>query len=363
MARGRSIAGITALIAAIVVPIVTTYLCRPVPGRNWEGAHIRSAIDLGRYDDTTRGLITGYNYYLLQQFAKENGATIEILHSYRGETACVDSLRNGTLDLVAIPYADSTVVDSVLVSDPVGSISLWLVPGDDDERVKVINDWLRESSQKEEFQEARKKFMDIYDPLRRAGTGKKYDYISPYDSLIRMYADTLGWDWRMLAAVIYQESKFRIGVRSRKGASGIMQMMPSTAGKLAAEDIFNPETGIKCGAVYLKSLSDRYASVAADPAEQQKLALAAYNAGVGRIKDCINFATLNGSFSGRWDELVAVLPQMADESILDVDTVKLGVFKGVETVAYVDRVLSLYEAFCRICPSWNAHKRQDPHEK
>ena len=53
--------------------------------------------------------------------------------------------------------------------------------------------------------------------------------ISPYDSLFRTYADTIGWDWKMLAAVAYVESKFDTAATSAVGAMGLMQMMPQTA--------------------------------------------------------------------------------------------------------------------------------------
>ena len=53
--------------------------------------------------------------------------------------------------------------------------------------------------------------------------------ISPYDSLFKAYADTVGWDWKMLAAVAYVESKFDTAAVSGVGARGLMQMMPQTA--------------------------------------------------------------------------------------------------------------------------------------
>ncbi len=53
--------------------------------------------------------------------------------------------------------------------------------------------------------------------------------ISPYDQYIRKYSQQLGWDWRLLASLIYQESNFKTDVTSQVGASGLMQLMPTTA--------------------------------------------------------------------------------------------------------------------------------------
>ena len=112
--------------------------------------------------------------------------------------------------------------------------------------------------------------------------------ISPYDSLIKVYSDSVGLDWRLVAAVIYHESGFDNDVRSRRGATGLMQMMPSTAEWLGAGDISDPIEGVRIGTIYLKRIHNAYRNHTDDPVERMKFALAAYNAGVGRIQDCIN---------------------------------------------------------------------------
>jgi membrane-bound lytic murein transglycosylase F len=82
-----------------------------------------------------------------------------------------------------------------------------------------------------------------------------------------------------------------------------------------------------------------------------KFTLAAYNAGEGRIMDCRNLAADQNLNNMIWSETVQVIPMMREDSILENEVVKLGKFKGHETIAYVDQILSHYEAFCQICPS------------
>ena len=171
--------------------------------------------------------------------------------------------------------------------------------------------------------------------------------ISPYDSLIKVYSDSAGLDWRLVSAVIYHESGFDNEVRSRRGAAGLMQMMPSTAAWLGADDITDPIEGVRVGVLYLKQLHWAYRGHTSDPEERMKFTLAAYNAGQGRIRDCINYAKLRGVDSSSWDNIVALIPEMNDDAILEVDTVKFGKFKGVETIAYVDNVMSKYEQYKR----------------
>ena len=171
--------------------------------------------------------------------------------------------------------------------------------------------------------------------------------ISPYDSLIKVYSDSVGLDWRLVAAVIYHESKFDNDVRSRRGATGLMQMMPSTAEWLGAGDISDPIEGVRIGTIYLKRIHNAYRNHTDDPVERLKFALAAYNAGVGRIQDCIKFAAIRGVDSSNWDNIVALIPEMNDDAILEIDTIKFGKFKGDETIAYVENVLSKYEQYKR----------------
>ena len=100
----------------------------------------------------------------------------------------------------------------------------------------------------------------------------------------------------------------------------------------------------------LSKLLKRYSKVAADSKESFKYALAAYNAGIGRVDDIIRLAELRGVDTSHWDKVIEVIPEMNDEAVVDTGAVRLGAFKGKETISYVDRVISIYDQFRRICP-------------
>ena len=307
---------------------------------------VRCILELGSYNDTSAALITGYSYRLIKDFAAREGVNLSVeLTSCEG--TALDSLRKGRADIVVLPWNENFLQpDSVLVSLPVDSLTVWVVREGWNGELAQMNRWIEGIPGREGHARVRDTFMKVYSPFR----SRQRKDISPYDSLVRLAADTLGWDWRLLSAVIYKESHFHIEARSHRGARGLMQMMPSTAATFGADDLLDHGQSISAGARYLGNLSRRYAGLAADPLERQKYTLAAYNAGAGRIKDCIEYARYKGIEPERWDQIVELIPEMRDSSILDVEAVRLGIFKGYETIDYVNSVLAVYDEFRRIHP-------------
>ena len=188
------------------------------------------------------------------------------------------------------------------------------------------------------------RFFHGYNPYRK-GVKKNPAIISPYDDLIKKNAKRIGWDWKMFAALIWCESRFRIQANSHRGAFGLMQMMPRTADRYEIEDLLDPQENIEAGATYISRLQNKFRGTAANEEELVKFTLAAYNAGEGRLYDCINLARSQGIDPGTWQNLCAVLPQMGRDSILLTEDVRHGKFKGNETVAYVKAVLNQYDIF------------------
>ncbi|MBQ9309604.1 MAG: transglycosylase SLT domain-containing protein [Bacteroidales bacterium] len=183
-------------------------------------------------------------------------------------------------------------------------------------------------------------------PALPRGMSAQY-VISPYDSLIKVYSDSAGLDWRLVSAIVYHESGFDNDVRSRRGAAGLMQMMPSTAEVMGADDLSDPIQSVKAGVKYLGHLRRSVNRHVQSPSERLKFMLASYNAGTGRILDCINYARYRGVDSLSWDAVVELIPEMSSDEILELDTIRFGKFKGVETIAYVQKVLDKYEEYKR----------------
>ena len=127
-------------------------------------------------------------------------------------------------------------------------------------------------------------FLSQSEPVQR-----RYLYPYPYQELVELYAKANGVDSALVASVIMNESRFQNDARSPRGAIGLMQIMPETAQWIAVqlgddnfslEKLREPETNIRYGVWYLAELQREFAG-------NNILALAAYNAGRGTVRDWI----------------------------------------------------------------------------
>lgn len=312
------------------------------------GKELICAIDLCDDMYGAHGLETGFNYQMINRFAHDNGCNVKVIAARKNEN-WIDSLKQDKADIVIMHTHDSTLTSDIALSRNVDEETVWAVK--DQNHLRQVNVWISHMTSSHDYEKVRKIYTSgKYDPIRRAEKGITSKTLSPYDDVIRKYAAELGWDWRMLAAVVYQESKFSINSRSHRGAQGLMQVMPQTARYYKVDDLLDPDQNIKAGSSHLKRLQDLYIKQNLDHIELIKFTLAAYNAGEGRVADCRNFAAKQQVDSTRWDEIVKIIPLMREDSILEDESVKLGKFQGHETIAYIDNVMALYDAFCKICP-------------
>ena len=310
------------------------------------GREIRCAIDLGNDMYGKHGLETGMYYELLHKFADDNRCSISIVTSHKGENY-LDSLRMGHTDIV---ITHSTDLKNGILSSRQMECTRWVVDSTSEAALSQINRWISHITGTDGYKAVKDRFTGCSNPVVKAGKGLVSDHLSPYDQLISKYASQLGWDWRMLAAVIYQESRFSIASRSSRGAEGLMQVMPQTASSYGISDLTDPEMNIIAGTNHLKRLQSMFRKYDMSPDELVKFTLAAYNAGEGRIIDCRNLASSLSMDCNRWADITKVIPMMREDSILEEDSVKLGKFYGFETIQYVENVMTIYDAFCRLCP-------------
>lgn len=293
----------------------------------------------------------GYNYALFRKMSEDLGCHVEFRHSIMPSSVDppTDSLLNGNYDLAVADIRDSilTVNDSRLAPlSPLSDDFLWISAANNRQLIYAVNRWIAAIKGNGEAEAISKRFYGRSDIGKAVSSGKMLDRISPYDEIIKKYSRRLDWDWRLLAAVIYQESKFFTGTTSKRGAAGLMQIKPSTGDAHGVDDIFLPENNIDAGTRHLAYLQNIFIKDNISGNDCIRFTLAAYNAGEGRIEDCRNLARALGKDPNRWDDVASVIPFMRQEEYYKSEYVKRGRFLGDETLRYVRNVLFRYEEYC-----------------
>ncbi len=169
--------------------------------------------------------------------------------------------------------------------------------------------------------------------------------ISQYDELIKAGAEKLKWDWRLLAAIIYQESQFVANDESWAGARGLMQLMPETAERFGAINPDDPRQSIRAGVNFLKSLDAHWLKSIGDQEERLKFVLASYNAGLSHIIDARKLAIKYKSDPTAWKEVEYFLLQKSNPKFYRDPVVMAGYCKCEEPVNYVKSVLERFEEY------------------
>ena len=172
--------------------------------------------------------------------------------------------------------------------------------------------------------------------------------VSDYDHLIKSFAREYDFDWRLIAAQINKESQFNPKAKSWAGAKGLLQVMPKTARSVGISNLEKPENGIRAGLKYMAWINDQLSDEL--PADVQVwFTLAAYNAGLGHLKDARILAANQGLNPDRWfgnvEQAFLLLskPEYSKKA-------RYGYVRGIEPVTYVKRIQALYKLYSNKYP-------------
>lgn len=214
----------------------------------------------------------------------------------------------------------------------------------------AIDQWLIKIKKNGLFQTLYKKY---FNNPRFSITIANSDYstlkgnkLSVYDDQIKKGAKKIGWDWRLIASVVYQESNFDPKVESWAGAIGLMQIMPDTGDFLKVANLWDPDENIEAGIRFLKFLDDYWAKTVDDPQERLKFVLASYNVGVSHVIDAQKLARKNARNASKWDDSVEYfLLQKSNPKYYRDVVVVAGYCRCDGPVRYVKEVLDRYEEY------------------
>ena len=229
---------------------------------------------------------------------------------------------------------------AVSVEQPIG----WVIRQEaDSSLVDAFNDWIASAEQKH-LRRVTTRYLKnghhVFSTKREASSSS----LSAYDNDIKRTASHIGWDWRLLAALIYQESRFRSDLESEKGAFGLMQLMPSVMERYGIDYDSSPVEQLEAGGKLIKFLDDALENKVTDSTERVKFVLAAYNAGLGHVLDAQRLAKKYGKASDLWDDNVDFF--ILNKSKFVGDTCcKCGYLRGGETYRFVADIMERYQNY------------------
>lgn len=277
----------------------------------------------------------GVQYLMAERFASSIGTKLRV-EVCRDTAELLQRLGNDDGDLAIVRLdADTTV-------------SGWRVGEGKPQLEEALANWYQPAmlaaTQEEErdLLTQRRVVRHVFAPMLSRGV------ISRYDAYFKRYGRQYGWDWRLLAALCYQESTFDPRARSFAGAQGLMQIMPGTADHLGLprQVINDPERNIEAGARYLKELEGELSAIR-DHTERQNLAMAAYNGGLHHIRDAMRLAERDRRNPHRWSDVRIYVLRLSEPRYYQDSLVRHGYMRGEETANYVDNIRLRYQKYKR----------------
>lgn len=295
-------------------------------------------------------------WVLLERLHEQRGIGLELRAVSPEEAAetTIARVGSGEYDLT---LADDHIVRSTRVwNDRIRTVldlgepvsHRWAVRADNDSLHAAVNRYLTQTYRSEFYNVVYAKYFEDHERIQRF-QAQRVDLadgrqLSPYDDIVRKYAGQYGFDWRLLVAQMFQESGFNPGSRSWVGARGLMQIMPRTALQVGITgDLSEPETNIDAGARYLDWLRDRFEE---DLTVQDRMwfTLAAFNAGIGHVRDARRLATQLGLDPDRWfDNVETAMLQLSQPKYYQ--RARFGYVRGHEPVEYVRAIRERYQAY------------------
>ncbi|TVQ42226.1 MAG: membrane-bound lytic murein transglycosylase MltF [Wenzhouxiangella sp.] len=221
----------------------------------------------------------------------------------------------------------------------------WAVLRDDDDSlVQKMREYFVSVDEDGRLAEIRQRHFDHVESYEPVGTftfmRQMRERLPPLREYFEEAAELTDLDWRLLAAVGYQESHWNPEAVSRTGVRGVMMLTQRTARQLGVEDRLDPHQSIDGGARYLRSMIDRLPQRIEKP-DRLWLALAAYNVGFGHLEDARVLTQRLGGDPDRWIDVREHLPLLTQERWHS--QTRFGYARGHEPVHFVENIRTFYE--------------------
>ena len=301
------------------------------------------------FDYQGRGM--GLQYALAEDFANTLGVGVRV-ELASDSLQLVKKLKKGEVDIIAYGLPESFCKRNGLICAGVSNAktkSTWAVMPEAKDLAEALNDWYGDGVAVK-AQKVEKSWMKNHTYVRRSVRSpfisRSKGIISTYDNYFKAAARYTGWDWKLIAAQCYQESGFDPNAVSWAGASGLMQIMPSTARQygLTEEKLFSPSENIAAAAQHIRYLQRQFGDIA-DAEERVCFVLAAYNGGLGHIRDAQALARKRGSNPQKWADVSLYVRNLSNAAFYRDPVVKYGYMIGSETYGYVLSIMDRWRQY------------------
>ncbi len=186
--------------------------------------------------------------------------------------------------------------------------------------------------------------LDVQDFLE-----KMHTTLQRYRRIFQQTQETTGIDWRLLAALSYQESHWDPLATSPTGVRGLMMLTGDTADRMGVQDRLDPAQSVPAGARYFLSLKDMVPTRIPEP-DRTWLALAAYNVGYGHLEDARVLAQRMKLNPDSWTDLKKTLPLLSQSAYYS--TARHGYARGGEPVIFVENIRTYYDILAKFEPPY-----------
>jgi len=226
----------------------------------------------------------------------------------------------------------------------------WVIRESSKELLQEINQFLKKEYRGLFYNMTRAKYFEkpktIAKRLQQRVDGESEGKLSPYDDYVKEYAAQYNFDWRLVIAQMYQESRFNPKAKSWAGAVGLMQIMPRTASELGVKNLKDPAHAIEAGVKYLDWLRERF-EPELSVRDRMWFTLAAYNAGPGHVHDARRLAAKMGWSSTRWFGNVERAMLLLSKRKY-AKNARFGYVRGREPVKYVRSIHDRFQAYLKL---------------
>lgn len=261
------------------------------------------------------------------------------------------------LERVWLGYVDCTLADSnivslnrrympeLLVAFPLAETEdlAWALPPDAHDLKESIHEWFAEvdESISQKLYGRYYAHVEIFDYVDTARFKRRIQTRLPeFREMFEDAGEEYDIDWKLLAAMAYQESHWDPLARSATGVRGMMMLTLRTAGQLGIENRIDARQSIMGGARYFANLYERVPEQVTEP-DRTWIALSAYNVGMGHVFDARNLARSKGIDPNSWMEFRKVLPLLSQPQYYQ--KLRYGYARGSEPVRYVTRIRNYYD--------------------